>query len=82
MKVAAVRKFALALPEAPHFEYASFRGLGGKLVGLRVALAKAPDGVVNALLEQAWRCKAPKALVVAKTLAPIPGRGRPKQGNV
>jgi hypothetical protein len=105
MKLAAVRKFALSLPEAseaPHFEYSSFRvrskifatvppdgrhlhifvddedrepalelhsGFvekllwGGKVVGVRVALARAKPEVVKGLVKQAWRRKAPKGLV-------------------
>lgn len=105
MKIDAVRKFALSLPEAteaPHFEYSSFRvrgrifatippdGLhlhifvgdedrepalelhgefahklpwGGKVVGLRVVLAKAEPAAVKSLLLQAWRRKAPRALL-------------------
>ena len=35
---------------------------GAKIVGLRVHLASAPRVVVAALLEAAWRAKAPKAL--------------------
>ena len=104
MKIDAVRKFALSLPEAaeaPHFEYSSLRvrgkifatvppdGMhlhvfvgdedrepalelhaefvekllwGGKVVGVRVTLAKAKPEVDRALLRQAWRRKAPKAL--------------------
>ena len=51
MKIDAVRRFALALPEAaeaPHF------------VGLRVVLANADPAVVKALLLKAWRRKAGK----------------------
>ena len=112
MKIGAVRKFALSLPEAaeaPHFEYSSFRvrgrifatvppdGLhlhvfvgdedrepalemhgefarkllwGGKAVGLRIVLADARPEVVKALLERAWRRKAPKALAVARRERP------------
>lgn len=108
MKIEAVRKFALSLPEAaeaPHFEYSSFRVRGkifatvppdgrhlhifvgdedrepalelhgdftskllwgGKVVGLRVVLARAEPGVVKALLRQAWRRKAPKALLAGE----------------
>lgn len=106
MKIDAVRKFALALPEAaeaPHFEYSSFRVRGkifatvppdgrhvhifvgdedrepalelhpefleklvwgGKVVGVRATLARADAEIVKALLRQAWRRKAPKALVM------------------
>ena len=35
---------------------------GGKVVGLRVALAKAPSALVRQLLREAWRHKAPKSL--------------------
>jgi hypothetical protein len=36
---------------------------GDKVVGVRIALAKAKPAVVQALLRQAWTCKAPKALI-------------------
>ena len=36
---------------------------GKKVVGVRVALAKAPAAEVRRLLENAWRRKAPKALL-------------------
>jgi hypothetical protein len=35
---------------------------GAKIVGLRLHLARAPKDVVGALIRQAWRAKAPKAL--------------------
>ena len=35
---------------------------GAKIVGLRIHLPSATEKVVAALLEQAWRTKAPKAL--------------------
>jgi hypothetical protein len=35
---------------------------GAKIEGLRIHLPKAREAVVAALLEQAWRAKAPKAL--------------------
>lgn len=38
---------------------------GGKVVGLRIALASAQPAVVKALVRQAWARKAPKALVAA-----------------
>jgi hypothetical protein len=38
---------------------------GGKVVGLRVDLAKAPGAVVKRMVSQAWGYKAPKALKVA-----------------
>jgi hypothetical protein len=38
---------------------------GGKVVGLRLHLAAAPATVVAALIEQAWRHKAPQALALA-----------------
>jgi hypothetical protein len=105
MKLAAVRTFALALPEVteqPHFNYSSFRvrGMifvtvppdeenihvfvpeaareqalalyptftekllwGGKVVGLRIALATATPTAVKTLVRQAWTAKAPKALL-------------------
>jgi hypothetical protein len=103
MKLAAVRKFALALPEVteePHFHLSSFRvrgkifvtvppeethlhvfvdetqrepalarnptfieklWWGGKVRGLRVALADADPAVVKALVRAAWEAKAPRA---------------------
>lgn len=105
MKYAAVRTFALSLPEAteqPHHNFSSFRVRGkifltvppeqehirvflseahreqalavysqftekllwgGKVVGLRLALASAPAAVVKQLVRQAWSAKAPKALL-------------------
>jgi hypothetical protein len=36
---------------------------GGKVVGLRVALARALPGAVRLLVRQAWSAKAPRALV-------------------
>jgi hypothetical protein len=102
MKLAAVRKLALALPdvtEEPHFHLSSFRvrgkifvtvppeethlhvfldetqrepalalhpefveklWWGGKVRGLRVALADAEPAVVKELLRAAWEAKAPK----------------------
>jgi hypothetical protein len=35
---------------------------GGKVVGLRVLLARAEAALVGSLLRHAWTCKAPKAL--------------------
>jgi hypothetical protein len=35
---------------------------GGKVVGLRVLLARADAALVGGLLRQAWTCKAPKTL--------------------
>jgi hypothetical protein len=35
---------------------------GGKIVGLRIDLAKADASVVQALVRAAWEAKAPKAL--------------------
>ena len=37
---------------------------GGKVVGLRVALAVAPAATVKRLVQQAWRGKAPKGLTI------------------
>ena len=36
---------------------------GGKVVGLRVALAHAKPMLVKSLIRKAWACKAPKGLV-------------------
>ncbi|HTA66112.1 MAG TPA: hypothetical protein VK753_11455 [Xanthomonadaceae bacterium] len=38
---------------------------GGSIRGLRVSLAEAKPRVVESLLMQAWRCKAPKKLIAA-----------------
>jgi hypothetical protein len=104
MKLVAVRKHALSLPETteePHFDYSSFRvrgkifvtvppeethihvfvgeehrgrflamhpeflaplPWGKKIVGLRVALAKADAAVVKQLVTFAWQNKAPTTL--------------------
>ncbi|MGA0612066.1 MmcQ/YjbR family DNA-binding protein [Caldimonas sp. KR1-144] len=104
MKLAEVRRIALALPEVveqPHHDFTSFRvrgkifatappagshvhlfvdeptrGLalamhpeiaekllwGGKVMGLRVALADAQPAVVKDWLRRAWRRKAPMSL--------------------
>jgi hypothetical protein len=109
MKLDAVRRFALSLPEAaeaPHFHYASFRVQGkifatapsdgehlhvfvadddrdaasavapqcvenllwgGRVVGVRVLLARASPSLVKRLLWQAWARKAPKRLVKGLT---------------
>ena len=40
---------------------------GGKVVGLRVDLAKAPAAVVKRLVSQAWAHKAPKAVLARTT---------------
>ena len=103
MKLAAVRKFALALPEVteePHFHLTSFRVRGkifvtaptegthlhvfvddvlrgpaltahgdfiekllwgGKVCGLRIALAAAKPAVVDNLVRAAWEAKAAKS---------------------
>lgn len=45
---------------------------GGKVVGLRIALASATPSVVKALMQQAWARKAPKAL-----LAGLPAAAKP-----
>ena len=39
---------------------------GGKVVGLRIELPKAPVGVVNDLIRNAWKAKAPKSLIREK----------------
>jgi hypothetical protein len=36
---------------------------GGKVVGLRIAIAAAPAAVLKPLAQQAWANKAPKALL-------------------
>lgn len=41
---------------------------GGKIAGLRIRLASAPDADVRRLLTAAWRRKAPKALIATKAL--------------
>lgn len=38
---------------------------GGKVVGLRLALASAPAAVAKQLVRQAWGTKAPKALLAS-----------------
>ncbi|MBI5259874.1 MAG: MmcQ/YjbR family DNA-binding protein [Burkholderiales bacterium] len=43
---------------------------GGKVVGLRVALARAEPAVVRQLVQQAWARKAPKSLLSARTKGP------------
>ena len=107
MKVAAVRKIALSLPEVteePHHDFGSFRvrgkifvtlppggelvhvfvpepmreetvsafphfietlHWGAKALGVRVRLAQADPGVVEALVRAAWNLKAPKSLARA-----------------
>ncbi len=50
---------------------------GGKVVGLKVALAKAEPSAVEALVHQAWAYKAPKALASA-TLAERKSLARPQ----
>jgi hypothetical protein len=54
---------------------------GGKVVGVRVALAKADAKVVRALLARAWEAKAPKALSGASgpvsATVPRKPRGKP-----
>lgn len=52
------RSQALAL----HPDFIEKLPWGAKIVGLRLHLARAPKDVVEALLRQAWRCKAPKVL--------------------
>ena len=53
------REPALAL----HSAFVEKLPWGSKIVGLRIALAKAQPGVVEALLRQAWATKAPKRLL-------------------
>ena len=48
-----------------HGEFAEKLLWGGKVVGLRVYLEKAEPRAVKALLERAWRRKAPKSLTTA-----------------
>jgi hypothetical protein len=55
------REQALAL----HAAFVDKLSWGGKVVGVRVQLAKAEAKVVRALLQQAWEAKAPKALLAA-----------------
>jgi hypothetical protein len=52
------REFALAL----HSTYVEKLWWGGKVVGLRVDLAKADGKIVDELVRQAWARKAPKSL--------------------
>jgi hypothetical protein len=65
-----VREPALAL----HGGFVEKLTWGGKVVGLRVTLAKATPAVVGALLQHAWTCKAPRAL----RDAPV-AKGRPRK---
>lgn len=53
------REIALAL----HPEYLEKLTWGTRVVGLRVALAAASPAVVKQLVSDAWRAKAPKALL-------------------
>ena len=46
-----------------HPEFAEKLWWGKKVVGVRVRLADAPPAVVKALLANAWRRKAPKAIL-------------------
>jgi hypothetical protein len=55
------RTAALALD----FEFLEKLLWGGRVVGLRVALAQANPGVVKRLLSLAWARKAPKSLVAS-----------------
>jgi hypothetical protein len=43
---------------------------GGKVVGLRVTLARVPPMLIRQLLEQAWARKAPKRLAAAICRSP------------
>jgi hypothetical protein len=125
MRLAQVRRFALALPETteePHFESTSFRVhgkifatappdgerlhvfvdeetretalalepdsldklfWGQRVWGLRVTLATAKPRVVESLLMQAWRCKAPKKLVAACDATPdgVPVSASPRKSH-
>ena len=54
-----VREPTLAL----HGEHVEKLPWGAKIVGLRVALARAPKTLVRTLLRQAWEGKAPKSLL-------------------
>jgi hypothetical protein len=116
MKLAAVRAFALSLPEtteAPHHHFGSFRVRGkvfvtlppgethlhvfvdddereralalhpgwveklmwgGKVVGVRVALAGAAPREVERLVREAWRRKAPATLRSAFDASRPPAR--------
>jgi hypothetical protein len=68
MKIERVRTFALALPETseePHIHLTPFRVKGKKIAGMRVHLRAAPKGEVFALVEEAWRHKAPKKLATS-----------------
>lgn len=56
------REQALAL----HGAYVDKLLWGGKVVGVRVDLAKAEVKVVRALLVRAWEAKAPKALLAPR----------------
>ena len=49
----------------PHPEFVEKLSWGGKVVGVRIALAKAKSDVVNQLVKQAWLRKAPKRLASA-----------------
>jgi hypothetical protein len=59
MKPDAARRLALALQPGCTDKLL----WGGKVVGVRVMLAKAPTAFVRELLAQAWRRKAPKRLL-------------------
>lgn len=72
------RERALAL----HGAFVDKLSWGGKVVGVRVALAKADAKVVRALLALAWEARAPKALpgeagTAATTTVARKPRGRP-----
>lgn len=59
------REIAMALDS----EFLENLHWGGKVVGLRVALAKAKPKVVAKLLAQAWSRKAPKSLIASNAAA-------------
>jgi len=60
-----VREQALAL----HSAFAEKLTWGSKVVGLRIALAKAAPAVVGRLIGQAWENKAPKSLLKPRPIS-------------
>lgn len=65
------RELALAL------EPASVEKLfwGERVVGLKIVLSKAKTDLVETLLSQAWRAKAPKRLAAAGAASATPSKG-------